>query len=153
MSEWLLGVDPGKNGALAIIETGTMALVAVEDMPPATGAALGASIAALLEDWKPFTICEAWVEKVGYMPGQRGGWTFAENYGAILGALGALGVPVHHISAAGWKRAQRVTADKNTSRQRAVELWPAQASWFARVKDDGRAEAALIARYGAMADG
>jgi crossover junction endodeoxyribonuclease RuvC len=41
-----------------------------------------------------------------------------------------------------------VTADKSTSRQRACELWPSESHRFARVKDDGRAESCLVARYG-----
>jgi crossover junction endodeoxyribonuclease RuvC len=41
----------------------------------------------------------------------------------------------------------RVTADKDTARTRAIELWPSHAQLFARKKDHGRAEAALIARW------
>ena len=75
-------------------------------------------------------------------------WTFAEGYGSLLGALGVLRVPVHHVTPTVWKKGEGVTADKSTSRQRACELWPTESHRFARVKDDGRAEACLIARYG-----
>jgi len=61
-------------------------------------------------------------------------------------ALGA-GIPVRWVSASKWKRALGLSADKGASRRRATELWPAQSAMFARVKDDGRAEAALIAYY------
>jgi hypothetical protein len=46
-----------------------------------------------------------------------------------------------------WKKLMGVTADKNTSRQLAINLWPDQAHLFARVKDVDRAEAALIAEW------
>lgn len=145
-----IGIDPGKTGAIAFLDPDGH-LIDIADMPPATGAALGACLRELLADHSPHRITAAWVEQVGYMPGQRGGWTFAEGYGAILGALGALAIPVHHVTAAHWKRTQRVTKDKTSSRQRAIELHPDAAARFARVRDDGRAEAVLIARHGQMA--
>lgn len=152
----LLGVDPGKTGALAFIDADDPSvLVDVVDMPDATGAALGALVRNLLADLAPHDVAAAWVEKVGAMPRQgiASTWRFAEGYGAVLGALGALEVPVHHVTPTKWKKAQRVTAEKASSRQRAVELWPNDAARFARVKDDGRAEAALIARHGYFALG
>jgi crossover junction endodeoxyribonuclease RuvC len=42
-----------------------------------------------------------------------------------------------------------LSADKNASRQRAIETWPEHVRTFARVRDDGRAEAALLALFGA----
>ena len=38
-----------------------------------------------------------------------------------------------------------LSADKGVSRRRAIELWPDHRKAFERVKDDGRAEAALLA--------
>lgn len=145
----IIGVDPGKTGAIAII-TDTGRLVDIEDMPDVTGAALGAAIRTLLNDLAPLEIAAAWVEEVHAMPrqGVSSTFTFGAGYGAILGALGALGVPVHHVTPAKWKRTQRVTADKSSSRQRACELWPEHAAMFRRVKDSDRAEAALVARHG-----
>jgi crossover junction endodeoxyribonuclease RuvC len=156
-----LGVDPGKTGALALLDPDGH-LVDVIDMPAATGAALGALLRHELEAHAPHRIAVAYVEQVGSRPGQghMNVWTFAEGYGAILGALGALGVPVHLVTTPTWRRTNRITIPASTpkaqkskvgktlSRQRAVELWPTEAGRFARVKDDGRAEAALIARHG-----
>lgn len=149
MTVLTLGVDPGKKGALALIDDDGR-LVDVHDMPDATGAALGALIGVLLADHAPHTVKVAWVEQVGSMPGQghMNVFTFGAGYGALLGALGALEVPVELRTPNVWKKAMRVTRDKAGSRQRAAELWPSEAARFARVKDDGRAEAALIAEYG-----
>lgn len=154
MSALILGIDPGKTGALALLDASVVGcgIVDVVDMPDATGAALGAQIAALVAAWSPHTIGAAWVELQVGRPGQSSSamFTFGTNYGAILGALGALHVPVHHVTPAHWKRTQRVTKDKASSRQRFAELWPDRAGLVARAKDDGRAEAALIARHGAL---
>ena len=157
----LLGVDPGKQGAIAII-TNTGHLVDVVDMPDVTGAALGAAIRTLLDDWSPNEFAAAWIEEVGSRPGQghMNVWTFAKNYGGLLASFGALGIPVHHVTTAAWRKTNRITTPasvpkdrkkaegKRLSRQRATELWPEHAGLFRRVKDDGRAEAALIARHG-----
>jgi crossover junction endodeoxyribonuclease RuvC len=39
---------------------------------------------------------------------------------------------------------------KDAARSNAIRRWPAKADLFARVKDDGRAEAALIGLAGLM---
>ena len=41
-----------------------------------------------------------------------------------------------------------VTKDKDSSRARALELWPERAELFKRKKDADRAEAALLAEWG-----
>lgn len=144
-SRIVLGVDCGKTGALAFL--GPDGLIAVADMPDATGVALGAHVRDLLVEHRP---TEAWVERTQAFPNQGG--SSAHNYGrdagVILGALGAFDVPTEIVGPHEWKRSARLGSNKNASRQRATELWPAWSTSFARVKDDGRAEAALIARHG-----
>lgn len=152
MTALTLGVDPGRKGALALVDPDG-ALVDVIDMPDATGAALGAHLAGFLEDHRPHTVAVAWVEKVHAMPGQgvTSMFNFGANYGAICGVLGALGVRVELVTPNAWKKAAGLTADKGLSRQRACERWPLEARRFARKMDDGRAEAALLADHGRKA--
>jgi len=149
VSALILGADPGKRGALALVDLDGH-LLDVIDMPDATGSALGAHIRDFLEDHGPHHVQAAWVEKVGSMPGQGhvNVFTFGAGYGALLGALGALRIPVELRTPNVWKKAMRCTADKGSSRQAATQLWPDHARSFARVKDDGRAEACLVAEYG-----
>lgn len=149
MSALILGADPGKRGALALVDLDGH-LLDVIDMPDATGSALGAHIRDFLEDHGPHHVQTAWVEKVHAMPkqGVTSTFTFGAGYGALLGALGALRIPVELRTPNVWKKAMRCTADKGSSRQAAAQLWPDHARLFARVKDDGRAEAALVAEYG-----
>jgi crossover junction endodeoxyribonuclease RuvC len=56
-----------------------------------------------------------------------------------------------------WKRAIGIPPGKEgakvAARSEAIRRWPSQAGLFARVKDDGRAEAALIAIAGMMRKG
>ncbi|MFS9669006.1 hypothetical protein, partial [Klebsiella pneumoniae] len=49
-----------------------------------------------------------------------------------------------------WKSSLQVPRDKNQARARATQLFPSAAAQVARVKDDGRAEAALIAFWGLL---
>jgi crossover junction endodeoxyribonuclease RuvC len=58
-------------------------------------------------------------------------------------------VPVTIIEPMAWKKFHQLRGgDKETSRQRALQLFPTAHSLFARRMDHGRAEAALIALYG-----
>jgi crossover junction endodeoxyribonuclease RuvC len=58
-------------------------------------------------------------------------------------------VPTEYVSPQKWKRHFGLTSDKDESRRAASRLLPKSAHLWARVKDDGRAEAALLAIYGA----
>jgi hypothetical protein len=143
----IVGVDPGASGAIAGLDLATGDIVFVVDMPEQEGvvsAPLCADVLAAHE------IAVAWVEKVGAMPkqGVASSFKFGRAYGTIHGVLGGARIPVVGVHSSKWKPNQGVTADKETSRRKAIELWPAHSALFARKKDNGRAEACLIARYG-----
>jgi hypothetical protein len=72
---------------------------------------------------------------------------FGVAYGALRATLVACNVPTHLISPSKWKRAYGLDSDKEKSRAFAIRLWPGCAL-FARKRDYGRAEAALLAKYG-----
>lgn len=92
-----------------------------------------------------------WIEKVGARPGQgvSSMFRFGEQLGALAMAAAAHGHQLRWVTPAKWKAHFGLTADKGAARKVAMERFPAVASLFARAKDDGRAEAALIALYGA----
>jgi crossover junction endodeoxyribonuclease RuvC len=75
-------------------------------------------------------------------------FSFGFSAGLVDGVLAGLGIPTTYVTPQSWKRAAGLTSDKSAVRLRAAQLFPDMAKHFARVKDDGRAEAALIARYG-----
>lgn len=148
MSTLTLGVDPGRQGALAFLDEDG-GIVHIEDMPDHQDSALGTQIAMLLADLEPDTVGLAIVEMQTIRPGQAGASKMMTNYGSLLGALGALRVPVVTVTPSAWKVAAGLRGkDKGASRSLATTLWPAEAERFRRAKDDGRAEAALIARHG-----
>jgi len=148
----IVGIDPGLTGAIAIINAATGALIDVVDMPtmPTTKGKHDISAPLLADLLRHERIHLAVVEQVHSMPrqGVASSFKFGLGYGTILGVLGTIGAPIRHVTPQQWKKAMRVTADKGTARTRATETWPASAHLFARAKDDGRAEAALIARWG-----
>jgi len=146
-----IGIDPGASGAIAMLDMDGM-LTSVVDMPYADGAVLAPNLASLLLAGNGPRV--AWVERAQPMPRQGIASTFRYGcgYGVVLGCLGALSIPLHTVPPSRWKAAAGLSRDKAASRRRAVELWPHMAHHFARVKDDGRAEAALIALHGYRLD-
>jgi crossover junction endodeoxyribonuclease RuvC len=91
----------------------------------------------------------ALIEKVHAMPGQgvSSMFSFGRAAGIVEGVLAGLSVPFELIPPATWIKSMRTFGGKDGSRQRAQELFPDYAHLFARKKDDGRAEAALLACY------
>lgn len=140
-----LGVDPGMSGALALLDGDQ--LVAVADMATVGGQVSAKLTADLITDWQPEV---AYIEQVAAFPrnGSIGNFKLGLSYGIVLGVLGSLEVPTIGVRPAVWKQAMKLSKDKGMSRRRAIELWPAHADSFKRVRDDGRAEAALIALWG-----
>lgn len=149
----ILGVDPGISGALAWIDGGDIAHL--EDMPTMTvdiGKAAKRQVnPAILADLVlSRRITGAWVEKVHAMPGQgvTSMFGFGRSFGVVEGVLAALSIPVTLVTPQAWGKTMGVAKGKDGNRQRACELWPTWSGSFARVKDDGRADAALIAAHG-----
>jgi crossover junction endodeoxyribonuclease RuvC len=149
----VLGVDPGFGGALAWLDLGGNLDVA--DMPVMAIERNGKTkrdmdLAALVELVERHRPAFAVVERVGAMPGQgvSSMFAFGRGFGSILGALAALRVPVELVTPATWKRTLAVPAGKDGARLRASQLLPAHGGHWRRAKDDGRAEAAMLAWYG-----
>lgn len=151
----ILGIDPGLSGALAVIEGDEVILL--EDLPTVqfSNARIkhridGAGLAQLLN---PFAgaIGMAIVEKVAARPGEApsGAFSFGYSSGVIAGVLGALQIPVTTVQPAVWKKAMGLGADKDLSRSRAIEMFPKVAGMLARKRDHDRAEALLLAAWGA----
>lgn len=143
----ILGIDPGLTGAIAFYFPSAPHLISAYDMPVAAGEVDAATLAVRIKQLAPtFAV----VEQVASRPGQGVSSTFkfGAAYGTARGILAALGVPCHLATPGRWKKHFRLDSDKERARALALRLWPASAH-FARKKDHGRAEAALIARFGA----
>lgn len=153
MTSLILGIDPDMGGALAWINESDGALVELIDMPVLQLKSKReldvCQIATLIDCWGPRT-GYAFIEKSGMRPGQGvyGTWVTAHNYGALVGVLRANFLLVREVAPTTWKKGMKVSSDKGEARKEASQHWPKEAGRFARVKDHGRAEAALIALYG-----
>jgi len=148
MSRIIVGIDPGITGAIAVLEGGVLTRIA--DMPVYGGRVAGNEFADLLLGADPHHVI---IEDTHPMPknGSIASFKLGLNTGICCGVTQALGLPLLRIRPIVWKRRNGLIAQpKDAARGLAQELWPDMAHYFRRVKDQGRADAALIARYGAF---
>jgi crossover junction endodeoxyribonuclease RuvC len=149
---YVIGIDPGISGAIAVFEGGK--LVNVIDMPTLevdSGKTKKRHISAvsLCNYLTVFSNAHVVIEKVGAMPGQgvSSMFNFGRSAGIIEGVVAAMHFPSTYVTPATWTKALGRAAGKDASRMRAMELFPSKADLFKRAKDDGRADAALIAYW------
>ncbi|MEM6833957.1 MAG: hypothetical protein AAF562_10080 [Pseudomonadota bacterium] len=151
-----LGIDPGLNGAIVCLHDDAMV---ISDMPTLSVQrgkttkrfvdphALHGVIASLPK----ITACA--LEQVSAMPGQGATsmFSFGRSYGVLEGVLACCGVPYTEVRPHAWKKALQVPAGKDAARARASQLLPDYSHNWPLKKHDGRAEAALLARYAQVA--
>ena len=149
----IIGIDVGLNGAIAMMQGET--LTGVVDMPTVTldrngKAKRQISIPELVEIIKTFKPDEAYCERVFAMSGQgvTSVFSFGRSLGAIEGVLAARSIKTTLVTPQTWQKAMGVSGGKDGARARAMEVFPWNVDLFKRVKDDGRADAALIAAWG-----
>ena len=149
----ILGVDPGLDGALAAVALDG-SLISVTDMPTIKPGAKRAidevELARILADFGHISAVA--LELVGVRPGEGGvgAFTFGKGIGLIRGMLRMKFLPIMDCTPRTWQRAVGIEtgAGKDASRALAKERFQRHAHLFARVKDDGRSDACLIALWG-----
>jgi len=149
----IIGIDVGLNGAIAMMRGET--LTGIVDMPTVSLTRNGKAkrqisipeLIAILDEFKPE---EAYCERVFAMSGQgvTSVFSFGRSLGAIEGVIAARSIKATLITPQVWQKAMGVTGGKDGARARAMELFPYNVDYFKRKKDDGRADAALIACWG-----
>jgi crossover junction endodeoxyribonuclease RuvC len=118
----------------------------VEDMPMLGKEVNGAAIADLFQE---FPATHIYIEgQNSHMMGRQSAFNFGQGLGVIRGVIAALRIPYTTVSPAKWKKRFSLARDKDASRAAAIRLFPERSDLFLRKKDDGRAEATLIALYG-----
>lgn len=139
----ILGIDPGKTGALAMLyKDGALF---IEDAPSIKKEINGAAVAQIIQEFGPSVAIIEQVNSFGM--GRQSAFNFGQGVGVFKGVLAALGVPYIAVTPAKWKKHYGIGKDKDEARATATRLFPTKADLFKRKKDADRAEAALIALW------
>lgn len=158
----IIGIDPGLSGGIAVCGHDGRLRSATNIPTVLIGTKMRIDVNALITVLLPWRSDDAavYLEFVSSMPrqGVASAFNFGRTFGEIHGVVAALRFRVHLVPSQVWKfqmglRAKEdttVKTRKTASLLQAKRLFPEHAHLFERVKDDGRAEAALIAHYGAL---
>ena len=151
----LIGIDPGLTGAIAILE-GKKVLNIYEMPVMAEGkknkkqlnsAQLVSFIKEYANNNNDVVVI---VEQVNAMPGQgvTSMFNFGQTFGAIKGICAALKLPIFFVRPLKWKKHfELVNSSKDSSRTKAIEMYPTLSNQLAKKKDVNKSDAILIARY------
>lgn len=142
----ILGVDPGVSGALAFLSTEQLDFVGVYDMPILDGDINPHMLHRIIGDHEPDV---AMIERSHPHPkeGVNSVWRYASAFTTAVVVTKLLVVPMIFVSPAKWKKSMALTKDKEQSRARAIETFPACSDQFKLKKHHNRAEAAMLAFY------
>ena len=151
----IIGVDPGINGAISIVEN--KKILEVYDTPTMidgkknkrqiNSAQVSNIFKERLKLNKEVIVV---VEQVNAMPGQgvTSMFNFGQSFGVIKGICAALNIPIHFVRPAKWKKHfNLIKTNKDASRTKVIESYPEISSKLHRKKDSNRADAILIALY------
>lgn len=143
----IAGLDPGISGAIAFYFPDQPKIISAYDIPSVNKEINASELYDLIKKYDPDLIV---VEHVHAFRGQgvSSSFNFGNHFGVAKGVIGSAKVPMHFVSPGKWKRHFGLTADKEQARALAISTWPFS-EHFRRKKDNGRAEAALLALYGA----
>lgn len=156
MEKIFIGIDPGKNGGIAVIDENGV-VIEIMKMPDTPMDLLDTLSAYKYDDQRRNIVC--YLEKVGGMPGQSGSamFTFGRSYGHIEMALLASGITTHevlpqkwqkHFSLSGSSITKSTSAEKrehkNRLKAKAQQLFPQLGKKITLANCD----ALLIAQYG-----
>lgn len=152
----ILGIDPGISGGVVRLDTEACTLAAI-DMPvePSTKGRSLTSALLLTNLMETAGADYLILEEVGVRPaeGAVGAFSFGRGFGRIEGVAAGAKINLWPVKPAEWKRVTQTPADKSRAVARAFQLFPHCTGIFLGPRKgikDGRAEAALLAFYGAL---
>ena len=153
----IIGIDPGITGAISFFKDGE--LKDVIDMPTMAsgnknkkqlnGSQILNEISLRIRNYKS-EIINVVVELVAAMPGQgvTSMFNFGQSFGVLKGVCAAMQLPIFFIRPAKWKKYyDLINSQKDSSRVKAIEMFPKFSSMLSRKKDTNKADAILIANY------
>ena len=151
----IIGIDPGLSGAIAVLENNKV--LNVFEMPVMSegkknkrqlNSALLVNL--LKENVLNNEEVAVVVEQVNAMPGQgvTSMFNFGQTFGAIKGICAALGFPIFFVRPSIWKKYfELINSSKDSSRTKAIEMYPKLSNQLAKKKDVNKSDAILIARF------
>ena len=151
----IIGIDPGLSGGIAILDDNKV--IELFDMPVMPDGKKNkrqlnsALLVKLIKDnIKNLEDTVMVVEQVNAMPGQgvTSMFNFGQTFGAIKGICAALGLPIFLVRPAKWKKHfELINSSKDSSRTKAIEMYPSISEQLSKKKDVNKSDAILIARY------
>ena len=161
-----IGIDPGLNGAVGVLkshgstyvdpgsiqvfDTPTMLVSGIKEKRVYNTVAMALLLKPFVDQVCDDVLCV--LESVHSMPkqGVASSFSFGQGLGMWQGIIAAMGFPLEMPSPQRWKKEMLADQgkDKDASRFKAIALFPSLAEQLSRKKDDGRAEAILLAEYG-----
>ena len=151
----IIGIDPGLSGGIAILDNSKV--IELFDMPVMPDGKKNkrqlnsAHLAKLIKDnIKNLEDTVMVVEQVNAMPGQgvTSMFNFGQTFGAIKGICAALGLPIFFVRPAKWKKHfELINSSKDSSRTKAIEMYPSISEKLSKKKDVNKSDAILIGRY------
>ena len=151
----IIGIDPGLSGAIAVLEDNKV--LGIYDMPvmadgkkskrQLNSAQLVSIIKQNVSNNDELAIV---VEQVNAMPGQgvTSMFNFGQTFGAIKGVCAALELPIFFVRPSKWKKHfELINSSKDSSRTKAIEMYPKLSDQLTKKKDVNKSDAILIARF------
>tara|TARA_Y200000002_G_C22556705_1_gene610661 strand:+ start:232 stop:723 length:492 start_codon:yes stop_codon:yes gene_type:complete len=151
----IIGIDPGLSGAIAILENNKV--INIFDIPVMTEGKKNKRQlnSALLVNMIKNNVnlheeVSVVVEQVNAMPGQgvTSMFNFGQTFGAIKGICAALELPIFFVRPSKWKKHfELINSSKDSSRTKAIEMYPKLSHQLSKKKDVNKSDAILIARF------
>jgi len=153
----VIGIDPGISGSICFFQDGK--IIDVIEMPTMTegkknkkqvnGSQIFNEISERIKklDKKDIKVI---IEQVSAMPGQgvTSMFNFGQSFGILKGICSAMQLPVYFVRPAKWKKYfNLINSEKDSSRTKAIEIFPYFSSNLSKKKDSNKADAILIASY------
>ena len=151
----IIGIDPGLSGAIAVLKNNKV--LNIFEIPVMSEGKKNkrqlnsAQLVKLLKDnIKTDEEVSVVVEQVNAMPGQgvTSMFNFGQTFGAIKGICAALSLPIFFVRPSKWKKHfELINSSKDSSRTKAIEMYPLLSDELSKKKDVNKSDAILIARF------
>ena len=151
----IIGIDPGLSGAIAVLEDNKV--LNIFDIPVMSEGKKNKRqlnsdllVSLLKQNISKNEEIAVVVEQVNAMPGQgvTSMFNFGQTFGAIKGICAALGLPIFFVRPSKWKKHfELINSSKDSSRTKAIEMYPNLSKDLAKKKDVNKSDAILIARF------